>query len=730
MRHFILSSFILIVYQLSFSQNFKPDYGHVTGIVQTADNQPAEFIQVYIQNTGFGTITDGKGRFAFDAPAGKCTLVIQSIFCHRREIEIIIPNNGTLEVPLIQIIENKRQLGEVVITGQFEAQSVRNSVYRVRSISPEKISSKGAMDLKAILETEPGIRFSNDLATGETDIQLMGMSGQNVKILVDGTPMIDRGATRQSLSQIDINNIERIEIVEGPMSVVYGTDALAGVINIITKKNKPAQERKLSVAARVQEETVGDEYEPFQGKGKHNNHIGINYRARSGWHVGSNFTRNDFGGWQGSFTGRAKQWKEKNQLLGQTGFGLNKENYNFWYRLNWLDEIIKGDGNVNPFTNIATDKDFNTIRFTHQLQGNINYGNKWSFNMVFSYQDYERATQTTTYNVVTKDRRLSLGAGEQDVSEFDNIFGRGTTLYKLSRNLNLQWGLEYRNDKANGARIKGTPTISDYSTFLSAELKIGEKIQLRPGIRLTKNSTYDAPPVIPSLNTKWAISDKFDLRLSYARGFRAPALRELYFWFFDASHSIKGNLDLKAEYSDSYTGSFTFRPVHAENLRVTTTLSPFYNRFNNLITTARDAVDPTITTYINIDKFKTTGAIFDVACNTGNWQITAGVSYIARYNKHSQSDARDGDKSNEFEWSPEASLGILYTYPKWGTDINIAYKHTGRRPFHELVTNNSVTTVRKAYIGEFNWADITVNQKLYKKLKLQARTVSSWLLIR
>ena len=81
-----------------------------------------------------------------------------------------------------------------------------------------------------------GIRFATDYTLGETDIAIMGMSGQNVKVLLDGIPLVDRGGTKQSLSQVDINTIERIELVEGPMSVIYGTDALAGVINIITKK--------------------------------------------------------------------------------------------------------------------------------------------------------------------------------------------------------------------------------------------------------------------------------------------------------------------------------------------------------------------------------------------------------------------------------------------------------------------------------------------------------------
>ena len=98
------------------------------------------------------------------------------------------------------------------------------------------------------LNNELNIRFSQDLATGGSDITMMGLKGQNVKILIDGLPMVGRQGTSNEIdiNQIDINSIERIEIVEGPMSVVYGADALAGVINIITKKARP----KISVSAR------------------------------------------------------------------------------------------------------------------------------------------------------------------------------------------------------------------------------------------------------------------------------------------------------------------------------------------------------------------------------------------------------------------------------------------------------------------------------------------------
>src|SRR5690606_11921691 len=94
-----------------------------------------------------------------------------------------------------------RALEEVVVTGQYEPQSIKNSVYRVRTITQEQIRLRASTSVENILNTQLGMRFSNDLTLGESDIQLMGMSGQNVKVLVDGIPLVDRGATKQSLSQ-------------------------------------------------------------------------------------------------------------------------------------------------------------------------------------------------------------------------------------------------------------------------------------------------------------------------------------------------------------------------------------------------------------------------------------------------------------------------------------------------------------------------------------------------
>jgi len=186
---------------------------------------------------------------------------------------LLLMNGMKLQAQLKNEPLKEKNLEEVIVTGQFRPQSLKKSVYHVRVINSERIRVSGATTVQQVLNTQLGFRFSNDNTLGTTDVQLMGMSGRNVKILLDGVPMIDRGDTRESLGQVDVNSIERIEIIEGPMSVSYGSDALAGVINIITKKFTG---NSLSLTARIQEETAGNEYHPFNYRGVHQQNLGIN----------------------------------------------------------------------------------------------------------------------------------------------------------------------------------------------------------------------------------------------------------------------------------------------------------------------------------------------------------------------------------------------------------------------------------------------------------------------
>lgn len=610
-----------------------------------------------------------------------------------------------------------KELESVVVTGQYEPQSMKKSVYQVRTIPSQFIRSRNATNLQSILTTELGIRFSTDPTLGTSDITLMGMSGQNVKILMDGVPLVDRGATRESLGQIDVNTIERIEIVEGPMSVLYGSDALAGVINIITKKAAGAYEgEKLSVEAKIQEETVGSEYEPFAGKGSHLENVSVNWGLKN-WEAGAGITRNAFGGWQGSKTGRQKQWHDKDQYLGNVSTGFRKENYNLWYRLNYLNESIVAQGDVNPDNNMAGDKEYITNRFTHQLQGEWKANSRWSFSGVLSYQDYSRKTQSTNINVVTGDRRLSLEPGSQDESIFQTEIIRGVSVFKWSDRVSLQSGIDFTFNQGSGDRIDGSKSINDYAVFVSAEYSPWSALSIRPGLRFIKNTQYDAPPAVPSLNAKYSITSNVEWRFSYARGFRAPALRELYFYFFDASHSIKGNTDLKAEVSNSYSTSFNFKVPTNSGVMMNVKAGGFYNEFENLIALGIDPNDQTVYTYVNVLKSRTSGGTLDNSVTWRNLKATLGGAYIGVYNQFN-----DYDQSvPSMVWTPEINSVITYSFPRIGLELSGFYKWTGSRQTYQLFTETDGSQqVGQGKISSFQWADFTASKSLGKLLRLSA----------
>ena len=132
--------------------------------------------------------------------------------------------------------ESNVLLNQVVVTAQYSANSPEKAVHKIEIIDRKKIDAMGAINLEDVLSNSMGIRIEQDNVLG-SGISLQGLSGQNVKILIDGIPVVGRLNGNIDLSQINLDNIDRIEIVNGPLSVNYGTNALAGTINIITKKS-------------------------------------------------------------------------------------------------------------------------------------------------------------------------------------------------------------------------------------------------------------------------------------------------------------------------------------------------------------------------------------------------------------------------------------------------------------------------------------------------------------
>lgn len=631
-------------------------------------------------------------------------LVTSHVGYAEHEFEITSP--GELVVALEPSVT---QLDGIVVTGQYEPTSVRQSVYKIRVLNEERIKAQGSTKLQDVLSSELNIRFAFDPALGVSTISMQGLSGQNVKVLMDGVPVVGRQGVSNAvdLNQINVSAIERIEIVEGPMSTIYGADALAGVINIITKK---PDDYKFSGSVKIHEETIGDAYSLFK-EGIHQENVNLGYKWKS-WYTSGDAGHTYSGGWQGNAEGRDKQWNPKKQWLANSLVGIKKEKWDAFYRLDYLNENI-----YNPAVfsgNEALDQNYITNRFMHQMQATAELSDKVTFNGAVSYTDYQRKTQTVAVDKATGEETLALGAGQQDITRYDGITIRGTLQYKISDKLSFQPGYDINLESGSGGRLQeGKNGIEDYALFLSAEIKPLPFLSIRPGVRMIKNSVYQAPPFVPSINTKFELSPKHDLRLAYGRGFRSPSLRELYFDFFDASHSIEGNPKLKAELSHSFNASWNWYVVKKSTLSYTSSVGGFYNSVDNMIGFGQKPSDNTITTYLNIDKYKTQGITWNNIVQANKLNLSAGVAYTGRYNQLVSTD----EDLPHFTWSPEVNASVGYTFDRVGVTTSLYYKYTGRTPFYE-VDNTNDPPVNLAETDSFHWADVTVQKTFLKNFNV------------
>jgi len=602
-----------------------------------------------------------------------------------------------------------KSLDEVIVTGQYKPQSIKNSVYQVRVINSERIRLSGATKVQQVLNNQLGFRFSNDNALGITDVQLMGMNGRNVKILLDGVPMVDRGDTRESLNQVDINTIERIEIVDGPMSVSYGSDALAGVINIITKKYS---KDNFSAIAKAQEETAGSEYHPFNYKGAHIQNVSVDYN-KNNWGITVGGTHNDADGFGGDAYGRAKTWKPKEQWMGNAKLGYGNSKFNINYRIDGLNETILSRGQIGQNYK-AKDQKYITDRFMHQLQGDIRLGSKLQLASIISYTDYKRRTKTTIHDFQKNTDEVSVLAGEQDQAKLNSFVFRNTFSYQVSEKVSLQPGIDINSESASGERISGNKTITDYALFVSSEIKPTTAISIRPGLRFIKNSVYNAPPVVPSLNTKFKLNKELDLRLSYGYGFRSPALRELYFSFVDVNHNLVGNPNLKAEYSNSFNGSLSWSPSGLGPIKLSTIVGGFYNDFNNQINLVQNPSNANEYSYYNIDKSKTAGGSLDNRVIYKNLEASLGFIYTAYSASIYQDKSYIKEDDREFLWTPEINSNIIYNITRIKTSLGFFYKFIGTKPAFVTGTLNNQPAVILTKTSSYHLADLTATTVINK----------------
>lgn len=616
-----------------------------------------------------------------------------------------------------QLTPKENTLEEVVITGQFQPQSAKQSVYNVRVLDKNRLEAQAAQTLPEVLASELNFRFQRDNAVGSSNASLQGLSGQNIKVLVDGVPLIGRSGVSNEidLSQININSIEKVEIVEGPMAVNYGADALAGVINIITKQPTT---KKWNLNLTWQEETAGKEYKLFD-EGIHNISLLASYAINSSWSFQAESRYQKFGGWGG--TGRDKLWYPKTQFFQSGLIRFSKKNLNIHYRLDYLNETIENQGQPEPITDqddpYAFDKNYLTSRWMHQIQAEYTL-RKGSLQTVISYSDYDRLTHRFKSYLIPGVDDVTTSDGQDSIA-FNSFFFRHTLDDVVqwsfgSSEWHTQLGIDAVSESAQGTTLNdGEKHINNLGFFASTEIVLASRLKVRPGIRFTYNSIFKTNPSA-SINLKYDLTNQTQIRLSYGHGFRAPSLRELYHEFVDNNHNILGNPDLKPENSNNINGDLNHQFA---STAWSFAIKGFYNDIHNRITYFTPEGANQATTYTNLLRYKTLGSSGFVNYKKAAVKVKLGFSYIGQY--HSFSSNSSTFDIPQFLYAPEFVANIQWSIIKTGINLSSFYKYTGASKQYQTITQSdgSITPELRQLNG-FHFWDLTLSKNFFSSLNI------------
>ena len=606
----------------------------------------------------------------------------------------------------IQVTTEINRINPVSITGSLSPRLATQNPYSVEVISQKTIALMGAQNLNDVLQNQSNIQLSQDPVLGSS-IQLQGLGGQNVKILVNSVPMIGRMNGNLDISQIPTNNVERIEIIEGPMSAVYGSDAIGGVVNIITKK-------PISNVNRVQTNSYID--------GVGNTNIDANFQLgnlskKSRIGLVCDMGRQFFGGTDFDPSTRSVDWKPKTKLFGSMGFNyqLKKSNHMLRYSA-FLEKITdRSDAEFNLITVTGYNNYFNTIRndflwlsdFTLNKQNKLQFQN--SFNM------YERTKTMVRRNLVEGTETLTRGEDQDTTTNYQANF-RGFWSHQTA-NKKIDWltGYEGQYESIQTRRVLKKDGIFDMGIFSTADINLSSRFQLKPSIRLIYNNQFGTnpwpgvlgnnfkiAPIIPSLQLKFNATKHLILRGSYARGFRAPSIKELYFLFVDINHNVQGNPNLTTETAHNFIGSIDYRHNINKFSAVTFKLSYFKNLITNQIQLSYVDGKSNLYQFINIGKMNSQGVNSQIEYFFNQLQLKLSSSWI-------NNESLSNDGSNWKKWNViQSGLNLMYTFKKPKVSLQWFSRYTGKNYGYE-------ETGKPFEIAPYFMADISMSVPLLKE---------------
>lgn len=547
-------------------------------------------------------------------------------------------------------------LDEVVVTATKTELTQKENPRSVEVITKEDIQNTGAISVRDALRTATNIDIVSVNHGGGENISIRGGDTDGVLILVNGRRVagenyfMSQGSNAYALDRLNLSNVDHIEILRGPASAIYGSGAMSGVINIITKKSEKPE---FSVGVATGTNEMSNYYHYDTGK---NGKVSVNFDV--------NFSK----------LRNIDSKAGKNLLHGP------KQAYN----LN-LDYEMDENNNLNLMLDYAKDN-LETRMRDFSVSSSAPDDLKYPITSFTS----ERKTIALTYDGKNSNSDYSLSASYSQLNRDPyaadtpgtnekkykswNIEARDTI--RTSDNNKLIFGGEYRGDKARSI-YSGDNTVKNtdqYSLYLYDEYRVDNKLLLTPAIRYDYHKSFGSH-TSPNLGATYFISDKSRFKANYGTSYRAPSVDELYGAFTHGGiwggMAIVGNPDLKPEKSKGWEISYEQEFGDTTSAKLTY----FDNKKEDAISYKIEMAPPSqMGKFYNIDSTSSKGVEFEIKHDFGK-----GFTLVGNYNWLDSVDDTTGERLNynarntymaKLMWTePIKKEWNITAWNKWYTDF-------------------------------------------------------------
>ena len=606
-------------------------------VVDDSSGAPVAGARIEALLAGIRTESGSDGRFRIVAGAGD-TLRVRALGYRGGQLVV-----GSVAAQLrIALIAAPAVLPEVVVTASRQEERAAETAVHVTVVSAEQIAASAAASADRVLEEIPGIQLLPNEPTG-SNLSIRGIDGARVLVLVDGEPTFGNLLENRDLSRLSTIAADRIEVVKGPLSAQYGSDALGGVVNLVTANPTGP----LALGASVRAGNRGRREAGLSAEGGGRFGYRVNFGGREDGSVASVDQSTDA-------LARVYDLRATLRYAVSEGLKLRGDLSLLRERQRWQ---LSADG-FNGFNDNAGATGW------VEAAGGLGSG---SWNTRFYFEDYShRFRQAQAEEPIASDT-----APSQTESMFKASAGYTTRFgpHRLSGGIDLS-----RRSIDSPGKVNGTLSDRMAEGYAQDAWSSG-RLLITPAARLSWNSSWGTT-LTPSLSAAWEQTPSLRWRAAVGRGFRAPSFKELAWDFANptAGYIILGNPDLFPERSWQYSAGATWAIIPS----LVADAEVYRNDIRDLIQLTPNGIDSAtaLVRYspLNVSSARTQGVELGLKWSSRKWLASAGYHYLDATDR-STGERLDRRAANEARLAVGRQVGWLQ-----GLRGDLTLVYTGSAP--------------------------------------------------